>query len=67
MTAKRNSADFIFIFLGLLTAFGPFVTDMYLSSLPSMVRYYGTNVSMVKMGIIFSMLGLALGQLAFVC
>lgn len=65
MTAKRNSADFIFIFLGLLTAFGPFVTDMYLPSLPSMVRYYGTNVSMVQMGITFSMLGLALGQLAF--
>lgn len=31
-----NSAQFIFIFLGLLTAFGPFVTDMYLPSLSAM-------------------------------
>mgnify|MGYP005903048073 CR=1 FL=1 len=28
--AAGNSARFIFVFLGLLTAFGPFVTDMYL-------------------------------------
>lgn len=60
-----NSAQFIFIFLGLLTAFGPFVTDMYLPSLPAMVKYFDTSVSMVQTGLTFSMLGLAFGQLVF--
>ena len=27
---KENSQLFILVFLGMLTAFGPFVTDMYL-------------------------------------
>lgn len=31
---KDNSKLFILILLGMLTAFGPFVTDMYLPSLP---------------------------------
>ena len=31
-----NSRLFLLILLGMLTAFGPFVTDMYLPTLPSM-------------------------------
>ena len=65
MKFKKNSAQFIFIFLGMLTAFGPFVTDMYLPSLPSMQVFFNTSVSMVQMGLTFSMLGLAFGQLIF--
>lgn len=65
MKVKKNSAQFIFIFLGMLTAFGPFVTDMYLPSLPSMQTYFNCSVSMVQMGLTFSMLGLAFGQLIF--
>ena len=61
MMVKKNSAQFIFVFLGLLTAFAPFVTDMYLPSLPSMMLYFNTSISMVQMGLTFSMLGLALG------
>ena len=49
----------------MLTAFGPFVTDMYLPSLPSMTSYFNTNVSMVQLGLTLSMLGLAVGQLLF--
>ena len=60
-----NSARFIFVFLGLLTAFGPFVTDMYLPSLPVMTAYFDTSVSMVQTGLTFSMLGLVFGQLVF--
>lgn len=60
-----NSATFIFIFLGALTAFGPFVTDMYLPGLPMMAKYFNANTSMVQMGLTSSMLGLALGQLFF--
>ena len=51
------------ILLGMLTAFGPFVTDMYLPALPTMTGYFGTSVSMVQLGLTFSMIGLALGQL----
>lgn len=65
-TSKRhNSAFFLFVFLGLLSAFGPFVTDMYLPSLPAMTSYFNTSVSMVQLGLTFSMLGLAAGQLVF--
>ena len=65
-TSKRhNSAFFLFVFLGMLSAFGPFVTDMYLPSLPAMTSYFNTSVSMVQLGLTFSMLGLAAGQLVF--
>ena len=65
MKVRKNSAQFIFVFLGMLTAFGTFVTDMYLPSLPSMQVFFNTSVSMVQMGLTFSMLGLAFGQLIF--
>lgn len=54
---------FLLVLLGMLTAFGPFVTDMYLPALPSMTSYFDTSVSMVQLGLTFSMVGLALGQL----
>ena len=56
---------FLLIFLGLLTAFGPFVTDMYLPALPSMVDLFGTNTSMVQLSLTSCMIGLAAGQLLF--
>lgn len=61
----KNTGIFLFILLGALTAFGPFVTDMYLPSLPSMVDYFDTQASMVQLGLTSSMIGLALGQLFF--
>ena len=62
---RRNSAFFLFVFLGMLTAFGPFVTDMYLPSLPAMADYFSAGASMVQLGLTFSMLGLAAGQIVF--
>lgn len=62
---RRNSAFFLFVFLGMLTAFGPFVTDMYLPSLPAMGEYFSAGASLVQLGLTFSMLGLAVGQLLF--
>ena len=56
---------FLIIFLGLLTAFGPFVTDMCLPTLPSMAEIFNTTASAVQMGLTASMLGLAIGQLIF--
>jgi DHA1 family bicyclomycin/chloramphenicol resistance-like MFS transporter len=56
---------FLMIFLGMLSAFGPFVTDMYLPTLPSMAEVFHTTASMVQLGLSTSMLGLALGQVFF--
>ena len=56
---------FLLIMLGMLTAFGPFVTDMYVPSLPSMVTYFHTTITLVQAGLTASMLGLAAGQLLF--
>nr|WP_186972976.1 multidrug effflux MFS transporter [Bacteroides intestinalis] len=62
---KDNSKLFILILLGMLTAFGPFVTDMYLPSLPVMGEYFNTSSSMVQLGLTTSMIGLAVGQIFF--
>lgn len=62
---NNNSKTFLLIFLGMLTAFGPFVTDMYLPTLPSMTEDFHASSSMVQMGLTASMIGLALGQLLF--
>lgn len=65
MRSKRNSKTFILLFLGLLSAFGPFVMDMYLPTLPAMSVYFRTTSSMVQLGLTTSMAGLAAGQLFF--
>ena len=62
---KENSKVFLLILLGMLTAFGPFVTDMYLPSLPSMGEYFGATSSQVQLGLTTSMIGLAVGQVLF--
>lgn len=61
----NNSKTFLLILLGMLTAFGPFVTDMYLPTLPAMAGYFHTSSSLVQMGLTTSMIGLAIGQLLF--
>ena len=53
------------VFLGMLSAFGPFVMDMYLPTLPEMAEYFRTSSSMVQLGLTTSMIGLAAGQLIF--
>lgn len=56
---------FLIVFLGMLSAFGPFVTDMYLPTLPSMAKIFNTSASLVQLGLAASMLGLAVGQIFF--
>lgn len=56
---------FLIIFLGALSAFGPFVTDFYLPVMPSMASLFSTSASMVQLGLAASMVGLAAGQLIF--
>ena len=47
MTGKQNSKGFILVFLGMLSAFGPFVMDMYLPTLPAMSDFFQTTSSRV--------------------
>lgn len=56
---------FIVVFLGLLSAFAPFVTDMYLPTLPALASEFRTSASMIQLGLTASMVGLALGQIFF--
>lgn len=65
MAHQQNSRIFILVFLGILSAFGPFVMDMYLPTLPAMSAYFHTSSSMVQLSLTTSMIGLAAGQLIF--
>jgi DHA1 family bicyclomycin/chloramphenicol resistance-like MFS transporter len=56
---------FLIIFLGILSAFGPFITDMYLPTLPSMVEDFGTTEALVQFSLTMGMIGLAVGQIFF--
>lgn len=53
----------IYILLGCFGGFGPFVTDLYLSCLPEISKYYEATVSMAQLSLTSCMLGLAIGQL----
>lgn len=56
---------YLIVFLGLLSAFGPFVIDMYLPALPEMTEVFSCSSSAVQLGLTFCMVGLAVGQLLF--
>ena len=58
-----NSALYILLLVGTISAFGPFVTDFYLPALPALSTYFDTSASMVALTLTVSMVGLAIGQL----
>ncbi|OOF55338.1 multidrug effflux MFS transporter [Rodentibacter myodis] len=60
---KTNSKAFLAILLGVLSAFGPFVVDLYLPSLPQLAAFFTTTVSMTQLTLTTAMIGLAVGQL----
>ena len=60
---RRNSYIFTLAFVGMIAAFGPFVTDFYLPALPALSEYFATSASMVQLSLTVSMIGLGLGQL----
>lgn len=60
---KRNSHLYILLMVGVISAFGPFVTDFYLPALPALTGYFNTTASQVQLSLTFSMVGLAVGQL----
>lgn len=58
-----NSSLYILLLVGVVSAFGPFVTDFYLPALPALGSYFNTSVSMVQLTLTVSMVGLSVGQL----
>lgn len=56
---------FLIVFLGLLSAFGPFVIDMYLPALPEMTVVFNCDSSAIQLGLTFCMIGLASSQMLF--
>ncbi len=54
---------FLVAYLVGLSAFGSFVNDMYLPTLPEMTRYFSCSVSVVQLGLTMGMIGLGIGQL----
>ena len=65
MTKDRNSKIYLEGLLGLLSAFGPFVMDMYLAALPRIAEYYAASPSQVQLSLATCTVGLAIGQLLF--
>ena len=53
---------FLVIYLAGLSAFGSFVNDMYLPSLPSMCDFFHCQAPTVQLGLTFGMIGLGLGE-----
>ena len=62
MKKGRYLALYVPAVLGMLTAFGPFVTDFYLPVMPEMAGYFSTSPALVSMSLATGMAGLALGQ-----
>lgn len=60
---EKNSYFYLLIIVGILTAFAPFVTDFYLPALPTLIKYFDTNTSLVQMSLTMGIIGLAIGQL----
>ena len=61
--AKANSKLFLVLLLGVLSAFGPFVVDLYLPSLPQLASFFETSASMTQLTLTTAIIGLAVGQL----
>lgn len=59
---KKKTGVFIPATLGMLTAFGPFVTDFYLPVLPEMAEFFHTSPALASMSLTTGMIGLAAGQ-----
>ena len=59
---KGKVGVFIPATLGMLTAFGPFVTDFYLPALPEMADFFRTSPALASLSLTMGMIGLAAGQ-----
>lgn len=60
---KQNSKIFLVLLLGTLSAFAPFILDLYLPSFPNLAAFFATPAAMVQLTLTTGMLGVACGQL----
>lgn len=60
---SKKIGIFVPLVLGMLTAFGPFVTDFYLPAMPDMARSFLTSPALVGLSLTTGMIGLAAGQI----
>ncbi|MCQ2096747.1 MAG: multidrug effflux MFS transporter [Fibrobacter sp.] len=61
--SSKAKFTFLMFLLGMLSAFGPFVTDLYLPALPNLADYFKATPSASQLSLTMSMLGLSIGQL----
>lgn len=59
---KKKIGVFVPATLGMLTAFGPFISDFYLPMFPEMTEYFRTSPALVSLSLTTGMIGLAAGQ-----
>ena len=52
---KENNGSFVAFTLGMLTAFGPFMTDFYLPVLPGMTEWFETTPSAMELSLTMGM------------
>ena len=58
----RHTFLFFLIYIAILGAFSSLVNDMYLPTIPSMMREFHTTPSMTQLGLSMTMLGLGIGS-----
>ncbi len=63
IVSSKTKFTFLLFLLALLSAFGPFVTDLYLPALPNLAEFFKTTPSMSQLSLTMSMLGLSVGQI----
>jgi MFS transporter, DHA1 family, multidrug resistance protein len=64
LNSKTNNHQVrLALLLAVFCALGPFTVDMYLSSFPEIMKFFGTNASMVQASLTSALLGLSLGQI----
>lgn len=54
---------FVITYLVLLSAFGSFVNDTYIPTMPQMVKAFHCTISTCELGLTFGMIGLGVGEL----
>ena len=61
----RPDSRAIAVLLTLLVAFGPLSTDLYLPSLPTLVRVFGSDIATVQLTLSVFLVGFAVSQLVY--
>ena len=63
--ASKSYYAFFVVYMAMLSAFGSFVNDMYLPTLPAMMKAFHTSVTTTELGLTFGMIGLGAGEFFF--